>query len=61
MAFIVELLRVMLVFEDPSLDEVMYCPECDKEHRNGEELCTDCGTELVTSLKFYMMCEFDDY
>jgi predicted amidophosphoribosyltransferase len=39
----------------------MYCPECDKGHRNGEEFCTDCGTELVTSLKFYMMCEFGDY
>lgn len=37
MAFIVELLMDMLVFEDPSLGEVMYCPECDKEHRNGEE------------------------
>lgn len=61
MAFIVELLMDMLVFEDPSLDEVMYCPECDKEHYNGEEFCTDCGTELVTNLKFYMMIEYGDY
>lgn len=43
------------------IDEVMYCPECDKEHRNGEEFCTDCGTELVTKLKFYMMVEYGDY
>ena len=61
MAFIVELLMDKIVFEDPSLDEVMYCPECDKEHYNGEEFCTDCGTELVTKLKFYMMIEYGDY
>lgn len=61
MAFIVELLMDMLVFEDPASDDVMYCPECDKEHYNGEEFCTDCGTELVTSLKAYMVVEFGDY
>ena len=61
MAFIVELLMDMLVFEDPSSNEVMYCPECDKKHYNGEEFCTDCGTELVTNLKFYMMIEYGDY
>lgn len=60
MAFIVELLMDKIVFEDP-LDEVMYCPECDKEHYNGEEFCTGCGTELVTKLKFYMMIEYGDY
>lgn len=39
----------------------MYCPECDKEHYNGEKFCTDCGTEVVTKLKFYIMIEYGDY
>lgn len=60
-AFIVELLMELLVFEDPASDEVMYCPECEKEHYNGEKTCTDCGTELITSLEFYMLVEFGDY
>lgn len=46
----------IIVFEDPLLDKWgMYCPDCGEAYRNGEELCADCGTKLITEFDITML------
>ena len=55
-AFVIEILMNTLVFEDPLLDKgVMYCTDCGEDYYNGEEVCPDCGTKLVTEFEFDML------
>lgn len=54
-AFVIEILMNTLVFEDPSDEVVMYCPDCGEAFDNGEELCADCGTKLVTEFEITML------
>ena len=34
---------------------MMYCPDCGEDYNNGEELCPDCGTKLVTEFEITML------
>ena len=55
-AFVIEILMDIIVFEDPLLDKWgMYCPDCGEAYRNGEELCADCGTKLITEFDITML------
>lgn len=46
----------IIVFQNPLLDKMgMYCPDCGEDNRNGEELCADCGTKLITEFDITML------
>ena len=54
-AFVIEILMNTLVFEDPSDEIVMCCPDCGNVYVNGEESCPECGTKLITEFEMHML------